>query len=272
MAGWHVRAVVARTEESARRAVRNIGEGRPYGKLTRLMLDARVVLIAVPDDAIAKVAKGLAKAGGEEWRGKVVLHTSGAVDSRALAPLRSLGAATGSLHPMQTFSGRSAPTLEGVLMVIEGTPSATRTARQMARALGGTPLQIPAEDKLAYHAAGTFAAAHVLVMVETGTRILIDVGFSRRQASAALVQLSRQVLLNLERFGPAAAWTGPLSRGDYGTIERHERALRQYPAEFREAYAAAQRLGARVLAHNPDAVLGKLKNALSGGRKKSSAS
>jgi predicted short-subunit dehydrogenase-like oxidoreductase (DUF2520 family) len=88
------------------------------------------------------------------------------------------------------------------------------------------------------------------------------VGFSRRQAGLALLQLSRQVLSNFERFGANVAWSGPASRGDFGTIAAHMKALNRYPGEYSEAYAAVNRLGARVLARRPDALLAKLKPAL----------
>jgi predicted short-subunit dehydrogenase-like oxidoreductase (DUF2520 family) len=268
LAGWRIGAVVTRSEASASRAARHIGAGRPFGKLTRLLLAANVVLIAVPDDSVSELAKRLAQMGGEEWKGKVVLHTSGALDSRALAALEREGAATGSLHPLQSFSSRVAPSLEGVWMVIEGSPKALRIARNIARDLGGLPLRIRVGDKLAYHAAGVFSAAHVLTMIETATRILTSIGFSRRQAGRALLQLSRQVLLNFERFGPGIAWSGPAARGDYGTVAGHMRALRRYPSEYGEAYAAVHRLGARVLSQRPSAVLANLEPALSGKGKK----
>jgi predicted short-subunit dehydrogenase-like oxidoreductase (DUF2520 family) len=227
-----------------------------------LILETRVVLIAAPDDAIAGVAAKLAHIGGEEWSGKVILHTSGAQDSRALAPLQRAGASVGSLHPLQSFSLRVAPSLEGVWMVVEGMPKALKVARRIARDLGCVPVHVRIQDKSAYHAAGVFSAAHVLALLETGTRILTSVGFSRRQASLALLQLSRQVLSNFERFGANAAWSGPASRGDFGTIAGHAKALEEFPAEYGEAYAAVHRLGARVLARRPEAVLAKLKAAL----------
>lgn len=261
-AGWYVTSVVTRSEATARRAVRHIGAGRPYGKLTRSVLDAGTVLFAVPDDAIAEVAQQLARMGGEEWRGKVVLHTSGALDNRVLAPLERAGASTGSLHPLQSFSSRVTPPLEGVYMVMEGMPRAIRVARRIARDLGGIPLRLYGGDKQAYHAAGVFSAAHVLTLVETATRILARVGFSRRQASAALLQLSRQVLSNFERIGPSAAWTGPAARGDVGTVAGHVEALKDFPQEYGDAYAALHRLGAFVLARRPEALLAKLEPAL----------
>jgi predicted short-subunit dehydrogenase-like oxidoreductase (DUF2520 family) len=267
-AGWHVTAVVTRSEASARRAVRHIGGGRPHGRLTRLVLEAGIVLIAVPDDAIPVVAARLARMGGEEWHGKIILHTSGALDNRALAPLEHAGASTGSIHPLQSFSSRVMPSLDGVWMVIEGMPKALRVARHIARDLGGIPLRLQSGNKQAYHAAGVFSAAHILTMVEAGARILTNVGFSRRQASAALLQLSRHVLSNFEKFGASVAWSGPAARGDFGTIAGHMRALKHFPDEYGDAYAAVHRLGARVLAHRPEGLLAKLELALRSGAKK----
>jgi predicted short-subunit dehydrogenase-like oxidoreductase (DUF2520 family) len=267
-AGWHITSVVTRSEPTARRAVRFIGAGRPFGRLSRLILETRVVLIAAPDDAIAGLAEKLAQMGGEEWSGKIILHTSGALGSSALTPLQCAGAIVGSLHPLQSFSSRVAPSLAGVWMVIEGAPKALKVARRIVHDLGGVPVHVRIQDKSAYHSAGVFSAAHVLALVETGTRILTSVGFSRRQASLALLQLSRQVLSNFEKFGANVAWSGPAARGDFGTIAGHMKALKRYPVEYREAYAAVHRLGARVLARRPDAVLAKLKPALAASRRR----
>jgi predicted short-subunit dehydrogenase-like oxidoreductase (DUF2520 family) len=205
------------------------------------------------------VAKALARIGGEEWRGKVVLHTNGALDSAALSPLEKLGAATGSLHPLQTFNGRRVPALEGVVFAVEGSPPALRLARHIVRALGGIDVQVHGRNKPAYHAAAVFAAGHALAVVEAGTRMLVSLGFTRRQAARALLPLVRQTLDNFELLGSRAAWTGPLERGDHGTITLHAEALKDFPAEYREAYEALSRLGARMLAQNPARVLRELK-------------
>jgi predicted short-subunit dehydrogenase-like oxidoreductase (DUF2520 family) len=261
-AGWRITTVVARSEANAREAVRHIGAGQPHRRLTRLVLEAETVLVAVPDDEVSRLAERLARMGGEEWRGKVVLHTSGALDHRALAHLEKHGAVTGSIHPMQTFSVRVAPPLQGVWMVMEGKPAAIRVARRIARDLGGVPIHLRSEDKQTYHAAGVFAAAHVLALVETGRRILAGAGLTRRPATRALLALSRQVLQNYERFGAHEAWTGPAARGDFKTVAGHAQALKRFPPEYGEAYAAAHRLGARVLAQRPGAVLAKLESVL----------
>ncbi len=260
--GWGIVAVVTRSEPSVRAAVRAIGGGQPYSRLTRQILAADLILIATPDRAVSRTAAKLARMGGEEWRGKVVLHTSGALDHSALAPLERCGAVTGSLHPLQTFSGRTTPRLEGHVFVVEGSRAAVRLARRIARDLGGVPIRLDGASKPAYHSAGVFAAGHVLAVVEAATRILMSLGFTRHRALRALLPLTRQTLENFERLGPLAAWTGPISRGDYATVRRHVLALRRFPPAYREAYAALSRLGTVVLSRNSRAVLRRLSRVL----------
>ena len=264
--GWRIGAVITRSPGTARAAVRAIGAGTPHATLTPEALDADVILLSVPDDVVENVAQKLAKisraALAKKSRATIILHTSGALDHRVLAPLARRGASTGSMHPMQTFSGRSAPRLEGVIFSIEGAPAARSAAQKIARSLGGTPVIIHANDKPAYHASGTIVAGHALSLVESATQTLMKIGFTRRRASQALLPLIRQMLDNYESLGPHAAWTGPLSRGDYATISKHAKALRRFPREYQNAYAALALLSARVLSNDSVSVKKKLVQAI----------
>ena len=270
--GWRIGAVVARTPAHARAAARAIGAGRPQTRLDAGLLAADVVLITTPDRAISTVANALARhtvaqgARSRSWNGalrissgrgharqdeplagKIILHTNGALDRTVLAPLERLGAATGSLHPLQTFSGRGLPPLDGCICALEGTPAALRAARRICRDLGCHPVVIAPAAKPAYHAAGALAAGHILAVIESATRILGTLGFSRRDAVSALLPLTRQTLANFERLGPRPSWTGPLARGDFATVRKHTAALRRFPREYRDAYAALSRLAVLVL-------------------------
>jgi predicted short-subunit dehydrogenase-like oxidoreductase (DUF2520 family) len=245
--GWKIGAVVTRSEASARKAVRFIGAGEPYGTLARPALRCNVILITTPDAAVHAVAEQLARIGAEELRGKIVLHTSGALDSSVLDPVRAFRAAAGSMHPLQSFSGVGIPPLEGKVFAIEGDASAVRMARKIARSLGGAPVRIEGGKKLLYHAAATMAAANVLVVEAAATRLLMSIGMKRGVAVRALLPLTRQVLQNFERLGPSAAWTGPMSRGDYEVVAGHLETLRRFDPEYAETYAALNRLAARVL-------------------------
>jgi predicted short-subunit dehydrogenase-like oxidoreductase (DUF2520 family) len=265
--GWRVGVVVTRSTPTARAAVRAIGAGHPEDRLTCRILASDVVLVATPDSVIADVAADLAHLSGNEWRGKVVLHTSGALDSTALRALADAGAETGSIHPMQTFSGQNVPDLAGRVFGIDGSPVARKVARKMIRQIGGVAVRLSGANKAAYHAAGSFACAHVLALLETATRLLMAQGFTRRHAVRALLPLTRQTLDNLERIGPRAAWTGPLTRGDFSTVQRHADALSDFPPEYPEAHKALLRLAATVLSDDSSALLQKL-DAIFGPRQK----
>jgi predicted short-subunit dehydrogenase-like oxidoreductase (DUF2520 family) len=256
--GWKIGAVVASSESSARKAVRSIGAGRAHAFLTRQVLAAQVILITTQDHSLATIAGELARIGAEELRGKIVLHTSGALSSDVLDPVRQCGAAVGSMHPLQTFSGVGVPPLEGRVFTIEGDVVAVRMARQMARALGAVPVQIEGSKKPLYHAAGALAAGNVLALMEAATRLMAAAGMKRREAVRALLPLTRQVLENFERLGPRAAWTGPLSRGDYGVVAAHTEAMKDLPPEFARAYKEVNRLAALVLAQDSAAMLAEL--------------
>ena len=261
--GWDVGPVVTRGRSSARAAVRAIGQGQAHAGLTRQLLAADVLLLATPDDVIPKVAAQLAEMGLEEWRGKVVLQTSGSLSSCVLDPLRARGAETGSLHPMQTFSGRQLPTLEGCFFAMEGTPVALRVARRICRDLGGVPVRVRPGGRAAYHAAGSFVSSFYLALLEAGTRVLMAEGFTRRQAFRALEPLARQTLENAKRVGPRLAWTGPISRGDFGTVKRQARALGAFPPEYGSAFEALSLLAASMLSAKPRATLKRVERALS---------
>ena len=256
--GWSVGAVTGRSKSTARAAVRVIGAGQPLDDPTCQVLNSRVVLITIPDSAIEGVAKDLARLGGKEWSGKVVLHTSGALDSSVLQPLAELGAATGSMHPMQTFSNQNIPDLAKCIFGIDGCPAALQVARKMIHQMDGVAVRLSGANKAAYHAAGSFACVYVLALMETATRLLMTQGFKRRQAMRALLPLTRQTLDNFERVGPLAAWTGPLSRGDFSTIERHVKSLADFEPEYLDTYMTLSRLTARVLAAQPGAMLKQL--------------
>jgi len=254
--GYKIRTVATRSELTARVAVRAIGQGRPLGRLAPELARADLVLIATPDAAISSVAKQLARLGS--WNGKIVLHTSGALPAAVLRPLKRKGAVVASFHPLQTFGRRAAPRLAGVTFAIEGDGPACRAAARIARRLGGVAVRIDPAGKPAYHAAGVFAAPHLLALLEAAARILDAAGFSRRRAVRALGPLVRETLRNWERLAPEAAWTGPIARADLAVVRSHLRALAALPPEYRAAYVALARLEARVLARRPEALLKRL--------------
>src|ERR1700733_7547476 len=245
--GWRSGAVISRNQRIARWSVRFIGAGTALVGMSRRVLASTCILIATPDGAIKEIANELARIGGQDLQGQVVLHTSGAMDSSVLHAARSCGASVGSMHPLQTFSGVTVPPLEGKVFAIEGDPQAVRKARKIARAVGGAPSPIGGPNKPLYHAAGALAAGHALVVVESAIQLLMALGTKRSEAMRALLPMTKQVLQNYERLGMKAAWTGPLARGDYDVVAKHLAALQDYSPEYCKAYDALNRLAERIM-------------------------
>ena len=88
---------------------------------------------------------------------------------------------------MQTFSNQNIPDLANCIFGIDGSPAALQVARKMIHQMGGVAVRLSGANKAAYHAAGSFACAYVLALMETATRLLMTQGFKRRQAMRALV-------------------------------------------------------------------------------------
>jgi predicted short-subunit dehydrogenase-like oxidoreductase (DUF2520 family) len=206
---------------------------------------AAVVLLAVPDDRIDAVATRLATT-GRIGTGHTVLHISGLLDRTALVALEPTGTALGSLHPLQTFrDGDGNGVLAGHPAIVEGDQRAVRAARELAAAIGMDPiLEIPAAGKPAYHAAAVFASNYLVVLAALAERLGREAGLD---ASWQLfLPLMRQTLAHLGDHDPAASLTGPIRRGDVGTVRAHLAALEEpvrglYAALGREALELAER-------------------------------
>jgi predicted short-subunit dehydrogenase-like oxidoreductase (DUF2520 family) len=194
---------------------------------------AEVVILAVPDDAVMAVASRLAS-DGVIGAGHVVLHTSGGLDVTALAPLAGTGAALGSWHPLQTLVAPEGEpeALTGAPAVLEGDPRAVAAARALAERCGMSPIiEVPSDAKVAYHAAAVLAGNSLVVLADLAGRLVAAQGIP---GGASLFQpLMARTLANLAGSDPASALTGPVRRGDAGTIAAHLEVLQ---GDTRELY------------------------------------
>lgn len=186
------------------------------------LADAGVVILAVPDDAIAPTAAALAAA-GRVRTGQVVLHLSGVHGQEALGALVPSGAALGSLHPLQSFAApHQAPArLRGSWAAVEGMPRAVDAAESLARAAGLKPFRLPTRAKALYHASAVFASNYLVVIEAVAQRLLRHAGLSDADAWEALKPLVAGTVENLAAGDPRSALTGPVARGDAETIVKH---------------------------------------------------
>ncbi|MEN8143837.1 MAG: DUF2520 domain-containing protein [Gemmatimonadota bacterium] len=205
------------------------------------------IVFCVPDDDLARTAAHYARLLGPAEQADspaVALHVSGVHDHTALSELDRLGWTTGSWHPLKALARAGRGQLSGVTFGVEGDPAAVSAAAELTRILGGEVLRIDPGSKASYHAAAVFASNYLVACLHAAEQQL-------KAASAgaevgALLSLARSAIDSVERYGLERGATGPLARGDIGTIRAHLAALdpdssRLYRALGRELLAAVER-------------------------------
>jgi predicted short-subunit dehydrogenase-like oxidoreductase (DUF2520 family) len=226
--GYAIRSLVARRVQSARKAASFLDADVQVlaAKQLRSLIDADLFLITVPDDQIQRVACELSEINAD--RKVTALHTSGALSSDVLAPLREKGWHTGSIHPLMSISGTSdgEPSLRGAFWSVEGDKSALRKGKEIVRDLGGKSFSIRSEDKPLYHAAAVMVSGNVTALFDLALEMLGECGLDRKTARAILLPLIASTVRNLETKDPRQALTGTFSRGDVATVKRHLAAMK----------------------------------------------
>jgi predicted short-subunit dehydrogenase-like oxidoreductase (DUF2520 family) len=260
-AGYAVDQIVFRDSRASRRKASLLAKrvGARAVAIAQAAIDSDVVWICVPDDAIAEVARSLAQK--VDWKGRVALHSSGALASNELGALRRCGAPVASVHPMMTFVAwssvsdssqtdslktNSQRSFAGVPFAIEGDAVAERAGRAIVKALGGKVYTIRRQDKVAYHAWGTFASPLLTALLATAEHVAGAAGVNRREAKRRMLPILQQTLANYAALDAAGGFSGPIVRGDVETIRRHLHILRKVPVAG-EVYAALAKAAVRYL-------------------------
>lgn len=233
--GEPVAFVASRSIEHARVAAAFLGRGVKAVSYSELAQRAPRILIAVSDSALETVASALGVRSG------IVLHTCGNAGPEALRALQERGISCGAIHPLQTIADpeTGASALDGVAFAISGDAPAVAWAEQIARLANGRALRIPADRRPLYHAAAVMASNYITALVSAAQTLLIAAHVDPGEALDALGPLARTSLDNALRHGPVAALTGPIERGDVGTISSHLAALADMQDPIPLLYRAA---------------------------------
>jgi predicted short-subunit dehydrogenase-like oxidoreductase (DUF2520 family) len=190
---------------------------------------AAAILLCVPDDTIAEAC------GGIDPLPPLVGHVSGASTLDVLSAAAERGAATFSLHPLQTFAHGDTP-IDGTPAAIAGSDDeAVSYAESLAEALGMKPFEVPEESRAAYHAAAAIASNLLIALEESAAELFDRIGVE--DPRGLLAPLVLRTAANWAERGPAAL-TGPIARGDRATVERHRAALAETTPELLPTYDA----------------------------------
>lgn len=230
-----VRYIASRTEKSLIKAKKIIGKHGREIIFTKDMVegvkDCSIIFICTPDDEIEKVCNNIAKNAELSLRGKYFIHFSGSKRLEVLNNAKKLGAYVASVHPMKSFASiaDSIRTIGGTVYGI--TFEKTHLCREsteaksliidIVEALGGTTVEVKDDDKPLYHAAACVASNYLVSLINYAVEINEKIGIKSEDSLKGLIGLIESTINNIKKLGTKKALTGPIARGDTGTIKEH---------------------------------------------------
>ncbi len=230
-AGYRISEIISRDLPDSKKRAQALA--RKVGSVARSFADADfsadVIWLCVADDVIPQCAQTLA-ATRSMWKGQLVLHSSGALSSDELQPFKRLGAVAATAHPLMSFVPGSPGTLAGVPVAIEGDARALPRLKAILRQLGASAFKIDKSSKPVYHAFGAFSSPLLIAYLSVMESVAELAGLGRSEARKRAERIVRATINNYFKDGPEASLSGPLRRGDTGTIRRHLQALEPEPA------------------------------------------
>ncbi|MFJ8964468.1 Rossmann-like and DUF2520 domain-containing protein [Lentzea sp. NPDC102401] len=218
----HVVTGVSAVSQASRDRADELLPGVPIADPTEVAARADLVLLAVPDDELEGLVKGLVAT--ESLRaGQIIVHTSGAQGVQVLEPAAELGALTLALHPVMTFTGRSEDLLRMTSACVgvtaaDGDEVAWSVGEALVVEMDAEPVRVPEAVRPLYHAALAHGANHLITLVRDAADLLTNAGVAN--AERLLGPLLSAALDNALRHGDRAL-TGPVARGDTGTLRKH---------------------------------------------------
>lgn len=223
--GYDIAAVASRSSDSAQRLASLVPHAVPVAASAEVASACDFVFVTTPDGAIEEVVRSV------RWRtGQAVVHCSGALSLEPLASAATDGASVASFHPLQTLAciqtpQEAAERLSGVCYALEADGWLAHWLEKLAFNLGGHVIRVTPDDRALYHQAAVFACGYVATLLDAAEEIWRHMGFSAEQARAALGPLAQTTVSNYRLVGSHSSVTGPIPRGDSGTVQRQLSAL-----------------------------------------------
>ncbi len=234
-AGWPVDAVASRDATRRERFQQLVPGVHAHDAAAALLDMVELIFLCVPDDAIARLAGDLRLYGGQ-----AIVHTSGALPASVLEPARAAGTSAASFHPLVAFADpeRAVADLHGATVALEGDEPLLALLSDLAEGIGAQPVRLPPGGKAGYHAAAVLAAGGFIGLLDAIAEVARGAGLDEAGALVVYGPLIRQSLANAESLGIAASLTGPLARGDRGTVAAHLEAMRRLAPGAVDLYVA----------------------------------
>ncbi len=237
-AGWPITAVASRDAARRERFRSLVDVQRAFIDPEAILDEVELIILAVPDDVVGPLAGSLRMYGGQ-----AMIHTSGALGADVLIPAMAAGTQIGAFHPLVSVADteRAVAAFRGATVAIEGDDQLAALLGEMAEAIGATPVRLATGSKSAYHAAAVLAAGGFVALLDAIVELGRVAGLDEAGALAIYGPLIEGTLGNARALGIRQALTGPITRGDVGTLETHLATLRASAPAVLELYVAAGR-------------------------------
>ncbi|MGA1840464.1 MAG: Rossmann-like and DUF2520 domain-containing protein [bacterium] len=238
--GYEITGLCCQHPEEAQNAADFLNKRCAAKKAPGLWLrDANLILITTPDDVIGQVCSQIVDS---EYikPGSVIAHCSGAHPSSILKPAADIGCPTGSLHPLQSCATKemAISLLPGSYFCIEGSEEAKIVLKDLVMSIGGNILEIATDDKPLYHASAAVASNFLIALINFALSLYETIGIEREKGLQALSPLFEGTIRNIKAMGIPEALTGPIMRGDLGTVKAHLEAIKNRTPYYLSLYCA----------------------------------
>ena len=229
-AGYTVNAVSSRSISSAYRLADKLPSAVVFECPQGVANACDLIFITTPDSAICDVAASISPRSG-----LMACHVAAALPIDVLDPLSKQGAVTGVFHPLQAIGSINSAILPGITFAIEADEPLFKILHEMAVSLGGRVVELKGNDRVLYHASAIMASNYLVTLVSLAAELWRGFG-TQEKAVRVLMPLIRGTLDNIEQIGIPDCLTGPISRGDNETIEKHLRIIAEFAPQTLDAY------------------------------------
>lgn len=229
--GLKLVAISPGSGQSLKRAIKILGEKAGgisfFNNNAECAKIADCILISTPDDVIEKVAAEIVSADPGMIKGKIFVHFSGAKSLKVLSAVSKEGGFSASIHPIKSFASieNSISTLAGTIYGVTYPENKNKVTEEYINffiaSLGGKIVEVEDGKKSMYHASACVASNYLVSLINYAIQIHESIGIKPEDSLNGLVGLIEGTVANIKNLGSQKALTGPIARGDTGTVKEH---------------------------------------------------
>lgn len=230
-----LKAISSRSTESLKRAKKILGSKAAGVIFTRenskAVSLANCILICTPDDVINSVCSDIFKDKSKDFKNYYAIHFSGSKSLEVLNSARAAGAEIASIHPLKSFASieEAIKSLPGTIFgVTYSSTESKKMAEFLVKSLGGEIIEVENNKKPLYHAAACVASNYLVTLINYAVLIHKKMGIKPEDSLKGLMGLVEGTVSNIKKMGTEKSLTGPIARGDVGTIKEHVKSFNEF--------------------------------------------